>query len=85
MKETDIPVATRQQIATYRQIIRVQNQETVSDLMIVLCQVFRARRFTGSITVDLVSGGVRSIVTEETAKVPQTAQATEDFGKHFVK
>ena len=65
----EIKVERTEQYATYKQTIRPASPESFPDLMIVLFKQLRAQKFTGPVTIHLSMGGVRSIVTEQIARV----------------
>ena len=67
--DLEIPVERSEQFATYRQTIRPSTSESVPDLLLVLYKQLRSQKFTGPVTIHMSMGGVRSIVTEQIARV----------------
>jgi hypothetical protein len=67
--QVEIKVEKSEQYATYRQTIRPSAPESVPDLLLVLYRQLRTQKFTGPVTIHMSMGGVRSIVTEQIARV----------------
>jgi hypothetical protein len=75
VQEANIGVTKSEQIATYRQTITPQGAESVTQIATALLRVYRANKITGTITFHMNQGGVRNIIADQTARVPEGGEA----------
>lgn len=75
MNEDDICVTKTEQLATYRQVITPNGTGTVGEIIAALLEVYKVNRITGPIVLNVNQGGVRNIVADQLAKVPEGSEA----------
>lgn len=83
MTPDSIPVDRSEQFATFRQTVTPENQESVVSIVAALIGTYRANHITGPITINLNQGGVRNIIADQTAKVPEGSPADTVFDEFF--
>ena len=85
MAEHEIEVESSEQFATFRQRIRPENQESVSSTIAALLEVYRANHLTGTATININMGGVRSLVYDQVARIPPESAADEAIEELFAR
>jgi len=81
----EVMVERSEQFATYRQTIRPHTQEEVMRILSLLYPTLRTDKFTGSVTIHMVMGGVRTIVTDQIARIPAKSEADIVLERNFRK
>jgi len=64
MLEEEIPVTVSKKIETYRQTITPRSPDEVLAIVSALAGVARQKNVTGTITINVAQGGVRTIDVE---------------------